>query len=99
MVKLQLKIFHFQNFVSLNALEGIMQYSIAFFVRHAYKYVVKAVHRAFFLLFALVESPLHATGVRQVAQRKLLYLEKLFASLLIATPRIRDQLRQRVVAI
>jgi hypothetical protein len=99
MVKLQLKIFHYQNFVSLNALEGIMQYSIAFLVRHAYKYVVKAVHRAFFPLFALVESPLHATGVRQVAQRKLLYLEKLFASLLIATPRIRDQLRQRVVDI
>ena len=64
---------------------------------HAYKYLVKAVHREFFPMFALLESPLHSTGVKVVAQRKLLYLEKLVASLLLATPRVRLQLDNRII--
>ena len=48
-------------------------------------------------MFALLESPLHATGVKVVAQRKLLYLEKLVASLLLATPRVRLQLDNRII--
>lgn len=47
-------------------------------------------------MFALLESPLHAVGVRVVAQRKLLYLEKVVAALLLATPNLRLQLDNRI---
>jgi hypothetical protein len=57
---------------------------------------VKAVHRSFFPLFALLETPIHVVGAKVVAQRKLLYLEKLIASLLVATPRLKDQLVVRI---
>ncbi len=58
---------------------------------------MKAVHREFFPLFALIESPMHAVGVKVVAQRKLLYLEKMVASLLLATPKIKLQLNNRII--
>ena len=57
---------------------------------------MKAVHRSFFPLFALLETPIHVVGAKVVAQRKLLYLEKLIASLLVATPRLKDQLVVRI---
>ena len=57
---------------------------------------MKAVHRSFFPLFALLETPNHFVGAKVVAQRKLLYLEKLIASLLVATPRLKDQLVVRI---
>ena len=57
---------------------------------------MKTVHREFFPLFALLECPLHAIGVKVVAQRKLLYPEKFIASLLLATPKLRFQLQNRV---
>ena len=58
-----------------------------------------AVHRAFFPLFALLENPISIVGAKVVAQRKLLFLEKLIASLLLATPRIKEQLNQRISSI
>ena len=66
---------------------------------HAYKYLVKSVHRAFFPIFALLESPLHAIGVRVVAQRKLLYLEKLFAALLLAAPKLKEQFHNKILQV
>jgi hypothetical protein len=57
---------------------------------------VKTVHREFFPIFALLESPMHAPGVRVVAQRKLLHLEKLFAALLLGAPRLQDQLKSKI---
>ena len=68
-------------------------------VWHPYKYLVKAVHRAFFPVFALLETPMHATGVQVVAQRKLLYLEKLFAALLLAAPRLKGQLENKILQV
>ena len=63
---------------------------------HAYKYQAKTIHREFFPIFALLESPLHAVGVRVIAQRKLLYLEKLFAALLLAGPRLQEHLKSKI---
>ena len=60
---------------------------------------MKAVHKEFFPVFALLESPLHAVGVRVVAQRKLLYLEKLVAALLLAAPNLREQLDNRITVL
>jgi hypothetical protein len=61
--------------------------------------LVKTIHRAFFALFALVENDGGIVGETILAQRKLLYLEKLFASLLLGAPLIRDQLRSRLLAL
>ena len=65
-------------------------------LRHAYKYVVKTIYRVFYPIFALLEVPDMVDGQKVVAQRKLLYLEKLFAALLLATPSVRSQLANRV---
>ena len=63
---------------------------------HAYKYLAKTVYRCFFSLFALLENPDMKAGGRVIAQRKLLYLEKLFASLLLGAPKVKDQLLRRL---
>lgn len=69
---------------------------IQYLVWHAYKYLVKTVHRVFFPLFCLLENTDLVAGGKVFAQRKLLYLEKLFAALLLAAPRVKDQLRARL---
>lgn len=56
-------------------------------------------HRAFFPLFALLETSIHVPGAKVVAQRKLLFLEKLIASLLVAAPRLKDQLQARIESV
>ena len=66
---------------------------------HPYKYLVKVVHRSFFPVFALLENPDGKVGDKVVVQRKLLYLEKLFASLLLGAPRIKAQLRSRIASL
>lgn len=63
---------------------------------HPYKYLVKAVHRVFFPIFALLENTECIVGAKCIAQRKLLYLEKLFAALLLAAPRVKGQLVARL---
>lgn len=64
--------------------------------RHAYKYLVKTVHRQFFPIFAILETHQPVVGQKVVAQRKLLFLEKMFGSLLIAAPSIRGLLADRL---
>ena len=49
----------------------------------------------YFPIFALVETTTPATGDKCVGHRKLLYLEKLFAALLLAAPNVRVQQQQR----
>ena len=57
---------------------------------------MKAVHRVFFPVFALIENTEFVVGGKCIAQRKLLYLEKLFAALLLATPRVKDHLKVKL---
>ena len=57
---------------------------------------MKIVYRCFFPIFALLEHPGAVAGERVVQQRKLLYLEKLFASLLLGAPRVKSQLTGRI---
>ena len=68
-------------------------------LRHPYKYLVKVVHRSFFPVFALLENPDGKVGDKVVLQRKLLYLEKLFASLLLGAPKIKEQLKSRIASL
>ena len=42
---------------------------------------------------------MHAIRVRVVAQRKLLYLEKLFAALLLAAPKLKEQLHNKIMQV
>jgi hypothetical protein len=56
------------------------------------------VHREFFPLFALVENDCAGVGDAILAQRKLLFLEKLFASMLLGAPLVRDHLKARLRA-
>ena len=63
---------------------------------HPYKYFVKAVHQVFFPVFALIENMDFVVGGKCIAQRKLLYLEKLFATLLFATPRVKEHLKVKL---
>ena len=64
--------------------------------RHPYKYLAKTIHRIFFPVFALLENKDAEVGKKAVAQRKLLFLEKVFAAMLLGYPRIRDQLKTRL---
>ena len=77
--------YHFQHTIdvneSLNLLGSYQSYRDAF-LWHPYKYLVKTIYKVFFPVFVLLELPEAAPGNRAVAQRKLLHLEKLFASLL-----------------
>ena len=50
----------------------------------------------FFPVFALIENTEFVVGGKCIAQRKLLYLEKLFAALLLATPRVKDHLKVKL---
>ena len=68
-------------------------------VRHAYKYLAKTIHRIFFPIFALLDVTDPSVGQRVVAQRKLLYIEKLFACIMLGAPRLRTQLADRVKTI
>ena len=63
---------------------------------HAYKYLAKAVHRSFFPIFAILENMDLKVGQKVVAQRKLLFLEKMYGALLVAAPRLRAQLSERI---
>ena len=56
-------------------------------------------HLQFFPLFSLLENVDVAAGQKVVAARKLLFIEKLFAALLLAAPRIREQMAQRIQAL
>jgi hypothetical protein len=67
-----------------------------FMVWHAYKYLAKTVHRIFFPILAMLDSAAPKAGDRVVAQRKLLYIEKLFAAILLGAPRFKSQLAERV---
>lgn len=53
----------------------------------------------FFPIFALLDVQNPVAGQRVVAQRKLLYIEKLFAAILLGSPRFKSQLADRVSAI
>ena len=64
--------------------------------RHPYKYLAKVVHRVFFPIFALLENDAAKAGLKVVAQRKLLYLEKMYAAILLGAPRVRKQLATRL---
>lgn len=66
---------------------------------HAYKYLVKTVHRLFFPIMALLENDMPQEGQKALAQRKLLYLEKLFAALLLGSGKFRNQLDDRVKSV
>ena len=65
-------------------------------LRHPYKYLAKTIYRVFYRVFALIEYPGAAVGQKTVAQRKLLYLEKLFGALLLAGPMLRDQVENSI---
>jgi hypothetical protein len=59
--------------------------------------VVKTVYQQFFPLLALLENTNHQVGANVLGHRKMLYLEKLFATLLLASPRIQGLLQARLV--
>jgi hypothetical protein len=51
---------------------------------------VKAVYQSFFPLFALLENTDHAVGKPVHGHRRPLYLEKLFAAVMLAAPRVKQ---------
>ena len=52
---------------------------------------MKTVYQSFFPLFALLENTDHAVGKAVHGHRRLLYLEKLFAAIMLAAPRVSKQ--------
>ena len=57
---------------------------------------MKTIHRVYFPVFSLLETSTPAAGDRCVGHRKLLYLEKLFAAILLAAPAVRLLIRSRI---
>ena len=65
--------------------EHVRQVPVLFGVWHAYKHTVTLVYRAFFALLANLESSRQpVAGTRVFHRCKVLYMEKLFAVLLVA---------------
>ena len=58
--------------------------------------MVKTLHKVFFAIFALLENSVSQVGQEVVAQRESVYLETLYAALLLAPPRLRAQLNNKV---
>ena len=58
--------------------------------------MVKTVYKQFFALFVLLEHPAVRSGENVVGQSKLLYLEKLLASLLLARRNVLQHLTSRL---
>eukprot|EP00667_Euglena_gracilis_P020534 EG_transcript_22263 len=68
--------------------EHLANVPLLYGIWHAYKHTVTVVYRAFFPVLAHLEVPVGAGGSRQLttslrSHRKVLYMEKLFASLLL----------------
>ena len=53
-------------------------------------------YQSFFPLFALLENTDHAVGKAVHGHRRLLYLEKLFAAIMLAAPRVKQQAAERL---
>jgi hypothetical protein len=54
------------------------------------------VYQSFFLSFARLENTDHAVGKAVHGHRRLLYLEKLFAAIMLAAPRVKQQAVERL---
>ena len=57
---------------------------------------MKTVYQSSFPLFALLENTDHAVGKAVHGHRRLLYLEKLFAAIMLAAPRLKQQAAERL---
>ena len=85
-----------QSHAARDAISWLAEVPLLYGVWHPYKHTLHVLHRAFFPLFALLESA-GSPHIGQVfsCQRKVAYLEKLYAALLLAAPRVRTFLEDR----
>jgi hypothetical protein len=76
--------------------QWLQSVAVTYGVWHAYKYVVKAIHHEFMPIFSLLENPRPTAGDIFCHGRKLAFVEKLFAALLLSAHDLRPLLDERV---
>jgi hypothetical protein len=88
-----MRVLHSQPFTTYDAHRWMERVPMVYGAWHAYKHTLTIVHRQFFQIFALLEmtgSPALGSTIR--CQRKVLYMEKVFATLLLLGTTVRHQL-------
>ena len=66
---------------------------------HPYKYCLLAVYRAFFPLFAVLETTSLESGRVLNGKRKLLYIEKIVAALLLLRHKVSDRAQSAIAGL
>ena len=88
-----MRVMHSQPFTGYDVHDWLSRVPMLYGAWHAYKHTLTVVHRRFFPVFALLEmtgSPPLGSVVR--VQRKILYLEKVCAALLLVADSVRRPL-------
>jgi hypothetical protein len=92
-----LRMMHAEGTQDYDVRDWLSRIPLLFGIWHGYKHTLMVLYRAFFPLFALLEC-IGEPVVGQVprCERKVLYLEKLFGTLLVAGQVVMAQLRERL---
>ena len=84
-----------RSYVRYDVLGWLRAVPLLYGVWHPYKQSLHVVYRAFLPLFALLEcTGQPVVGDELCAQRRVLYLEKLVAALLLAAPALRGRIEE-----
>ena len=91
------RLMYSQSHAGRDAIQWLSQVPLLYGVWHPYKHTLHVLHRVFFPVFAVLES----TGTPHLGQvfscqRKVVYLEKLFAAILLAAHKVRRPLQERI---
>ena len=91
------RLMYSQSHAGRDAIQWLSQVPLLYGVWHPYKHTLHVLHRVFFPVFAVLESTgTPHTGLVFSCQRKVVYLEKLFAAILLAAPKVRRPLQERI---
>lgn len=88
-----------KSYVNHNVASWLGVLPVLYGVWHPYKHTLHVLYRTYQPLLALLEcTGIPATGSTMVTHRKVLYLEKLYAALLLAAPVVQDAVESKLAA-
>ena len=95
-----LRLMHSVSHKEVDVAEWLSRLPLLYGIWHPYKHAVGVVYRAFLPVIGLLEGSGHpAVGDKVVPGRKVLYMEKVVAALLIIAPDLRDRLEAKLSAL
>lgn len=95
-----MRLLHSTSHKDVDVGDWLSRVPVLYGIWHPYKHLVGVLYRAFLPIIALLEGSGHVhPGDRVVAGRKVLYMEKVFATLLILAPEVRERLEARLAEV